>query len=108
MKTTFEANTPVVGSQLFLFPLKSSKNNCRWINSLCPRRTGNRDLAGVGVEGKGARLSVDCCRSRTPGQRVPTDHTIKAHPKEDGVPRTEIVASTATPFASVITVTGSG
>ena len=53
---------------------------CSALFSLCPRRTGNRDLAGVGVERKGTRLSVDCCRPRTPGQKGPVDHAVKAHP----------------------------
>ena len=48
--------------------------------SLCPRRTGDRDLAGVVIERKGTRLPVDRRRSRTPGQSVPVDYTVNAHP----------------------------
>ena len=80
MKVTFKAKTPVVGSQLFLLLVRENKNNCPWIISLCPRRAGDRDLASVGVERKGARLPIDLCRPRTPGQWGPVDHAVKTRP----------------------------
>ncbi len=43
-----------------------------------------------------------------PARGFPLTTQSKLIPARDGVPGTEIVASTATPFASVVTVTGSG
>lgn len=43
-----------------------------------------------------------------PARRVPLTTQSKLIPVGDGVPGAEIVASMVTPFASVVTVTGSG